>query len=190
MLLIATPLETRAESRRKVFYRIPRSGVVSISLHSLMEEAMPRAIVYPPRARDGEIVAGRRTPNDYADKLAKYVPAEVLSGFLLLVAMAEQSKDPQQLLITCFIAGLVMTPIYLAIAGLKSAPRQQKQRWYSYILSIIAFVGWAVGTRSSMARLLYLEPEIGSFILAVIVFAVPGIDQLLTHLYSGRRTDV
>ena len=47
------------------------------------------------------------------------------------------------------------------------------------VLAIIAFIAWALGTSSAIAKSFALDPSAGTFILGVLVFLIPGIDQFL-----------
>ena len=73
---------------------------------------------------------------------------------------------------------------YLFIQSDKDKP----PRWYFYLLSILAFVAWAVGTSSAGAELFKLpQPEItGKLIVMAAVFLVPLVDELLTRLIPAR----
>jgi hypothetical protein len=140
-------------------------------LRDKKEEAMARTIIYPARP-GGTLQAEGNPPDPYADKIVKYVPAEVLSFFLPAVTLANGRRT---YLITCLVVGAIGTLVYLWLRKTSPSPR-----WYFYILGMISFVAWAVGTSAPTADLIGIAPDAGTFWLAVAVFLIPGIDEALT----------
>jgi hypothetical protein len=128
---------------------------------------MPRTIVYSnTRGRPGD---------DYPTKLVKYVPAEVVSFFLVTTSLF---SDREPILIVTLIACLAGTPLYLYLASLRVEPLN-RPRLYSYVLALIAFAAWAVGTSTAVDDLFRIDKALGQFLLLLTVFLIPGIDTLL-----------
>ena len=151
---------------------------------------MVRNVVYPPHPRSissREAAAsakaddgGEQQPDDYGDKLVKYIPAEVIAFFLPAYALAAKLTDFSDrigwLLVGIAIVGTVG---YLLVKADKAKP----SRWYFYLLAVLAFLGWAIGTTTEVAKLFNLpQPELsGKLVVFVTIFIVPLVDELLTR---------
>jgi uncharacterized membrane protein AbrB (regulator of aidB expression) len=150
---------------------------------------MVRNVVYPSRlqARMSDKVAGvaadaedQQQPDDYGDKLVKYIPAEVIAFFLPAYALAAKLNNFSDrigwLLVGIAVLGTVG---YLLVKADKTKP----PRWYFYLLAVLAFLGWAIGTTTEVAELFNLpQPELsGKLVVFVTVFFVPLVDGLLTR---------
>lgn len=116
-------------------------------------------------------------PDDYAGKLVKFVPAEVLAFFAPMAAAVESRNS---LLIAATIIGFLATPAYLWY-GAQKLPPEQKPLVHLYPLSAIAFLTWALGT-SSIGSLIGLDSITTSFILGTSVFLIPLVDGLLERV--------
>jgi hypothetical protein len=138
-------------------------------------------IVNPPQtSQEGGTIRTRSGhEDDYEEKLVKFVPAEVLSGFLVLTTAA---GDYRALIIGAFVAGLIATPAYLFLAS-RGQPSQTK-RPHSYVLAIVAFAAWAIGTNADVANLFTIDQRVGYWILAATVFLIPAIDGVLVEKVS------
>ena len=112
--------------------------------------------------------------DDYAGKLVKFVPAEVLAFFAPMAAAVQSRKG---LLIAATIVAFLATPAYLWYGAQKLPPQQQPLRHF-YPLSAIAFLAWALGT-SSLGSLIGLDSIATSFMLGTSVFLIPLADGLL-----------
>jgi hypothetical protein len=143
---------------------------------------MPRTIVYAqprPRGqtRDAVETNGEKSGGDgYTERLSKYIPAEVLALFIPLVGLANDLPDR---LWIALLVGLAGTVVYLYLHARQEPDATKRPRWFFYVLAPIAFVAWAAGT-SEGARGLFGWDESGAqFSLAIVAFAVPGLDQLI-----------
>lgn len=126
---------------------------------------------------------GGDTPDDYKDKLLKYVPAEVLAAFAGLSAAAG-AKDSYVWLVLA--AGLIGTPAYLWYHA-NRIPEQQhdeKPAWYFYVLATGAFIVWALATSDAVRRLLNISTTLAQILLGITVFLIPVVDAALTTLFG------
>jgi hypothetical protein len=115
----------------------------------------------------------------FPEKLAKYVPAEVLAFYVPAVALTGVRTDRISLIVAT-AAGLAGTVIYLVLAARSEPnPRRRPPVWF-YGLAAIAFLGWAVGTVPEVASLTGLSAGLVSLILPICVFLIPAVDQLIT----------
>jgi hypothetical protein len=87
---------------------------------------------------------GATESDNTATRIAKLVPAEIVAGYVPLVAAAESvgtDKDFQfKLACAVFFLGFVLTPIYLIGTG---KPGKDIVKWINVVSSTIAFGLWA-----------------------------------------------
>jgi hypothetical protein len=130
------------------------------------------------------------TPEDtYQQKLVKYVPAEVLSGFLpLMVAAKQAGRTGLQWFVLA--AGLLATPGYAFENARRERDPDKLPLPHFYILATAAFVMWALGTSPVAADLVGLKQQVGSVLLGITVFTLPWLDGWLTAATKAliRRT--
>ena len=158
---------------------------------------MPRTVVYPsPATRTiaSDAAADAVTPpktetsqeDGFGDKLVKYIPAEVIAFYVSGYILAGQLGKAAQW--TVLVACLLGTAAYLFVRADKVNP----PRWYFYVLAIISFLAWAVGTSTAGADLLMWPTDkaeiMGKFIVTAAVFLVPLTDELLTKLLPNAPT--
>ncbi len=120
-----------------------------------------------------------KPPDAYSDRLAKYIPAEVVTLYLALIAAAAQAagnppsvdwlKDHfgsnwlSYLNAVAFIAGLIATPIYLRF-------RLKVRSLVHIAICIGSFVIWAVAIPDGLFK--DWPPVIRGFLLPMYTFAV------------------
>jgi membrane protein DedA with SNARE-associated domain len=153
---------------------------------------MVRHVVYPSAhqtkiapelAAAAAAAEDQQQPDGYGDKLVKYIPAEVIAFFLPAYALAaklDHFKEDLEWIGWLLVVGAAFGAVgYLLVKADKSKP----PRWYFYPLSVLAFLGWAVGTSTAVAELFDLtQPDItGKLIVMAAVFVIPLIDELLTR---------
>jgi hypothetical protein len=80
--------------------------------------------------------------NDYIERVAKYIPGEVVAGYLAIMGMIEAADEKNAarlgLAWAVFVIGVIVTPIYLTMVG-KPIGQQKITIW----ISTFAFVVWA-----------------------------------------------
>jgi hypothetical protein len=120
-----------------------------------------------------------KKPSGYAEKLAKYVPAEVIAGWApLYILSLESGKVDYGLAWGLLGVGIAATLIYVTVRA-RMEPETPRP-WYFWVLSVGAFLGWSLGTTTVGSDLVGLQPRVSAVILGIMVFLLPGIDALLT----------
>ena len=133
-----------------------------------------RTIVYPTRPKAALPMAAA-PPDAFPDKLLKYVPAEVIAFYAPLYSSLT-GGTAKALVFAASVLGLLL---YLWLR----APVHQPPRAYFYVLAIVSFVGWALGTSPvGVAMLGITDPDISKVALPIVVFLVTAIDEVLTRL--------
>ncbi len=138
---------------------------------------MPRTIVYPQSPAAAAAAAGGPPPlppDEFGDKLVKYLPAEVVAFYVPIYALIPTAEDWARWLILA-VAALGTLGHLLLRADPANPPRR-----YFFVLAVVAFLGWAIGTSTVGSDLLGMEEWLSKIVLLLVVFAVPLIDGLLT----------
>ena len=135
---------------------------------------MPRVPVYPNR----DPAAGD-SGDGYLEKLAKYIPGEVLAFYVPILAIAGVKSDKTALFLVTAV-GIVGTVVWLIANARSSSPAGQAPPVWFYVLAAVAFVAWAIGTTPELASALGLTNVLASIVLPIAVFIIPGIDLALT----------
>jgi hypothetical protein len=116
----------------------------------------------------------------YQSKIAKFVPAEVLAAFIPWVATLDPAKpDDQSVLRFAVVAGIIATPIVLAWSA-RNEPKSKRSEPHFYILAIVAFVTWAIGSQEGVQTWLGVDPRIAGISLGLFVLIVPAIDAAIS----------
>ena len=133
---------------------------------------MTRTVVPPP---PGESEGG----DDFPTALVKYVPAETLAFFV--PAAAGIGRDRSALLILVVVVGAIGTLGYLWLRAQAEPDKNKRPLLHFYVLAVIAFLVWAIGTAPSVAQLAHLDEVAAGVVLGTGVFLIPLADRLLTR---------
>lgn len=118
--------------------------------------------------------------DDAFTKIAKYVPAEVLSFFLAGTAIAAgmTGGTPAVVLWGVLALGVVATPLWLAMRARDEKP-PRKLPAFTYVLAIVAFLVWAFASSVDARALIGMDESIAHLILLATVLLIAPIDSLL-----------
>jgi hypothetical protein len=117
---------------------------------------------------EGKTLPGQLTADDYWSRLAKYVPIEMISAYVLLKGLIESAYRPGQTALAVALGALMVlgagTTWVFAIRVLHIVRRSQAA------LSVSGFLVWVVATGGFFATLSWYQPWMGT--AAVIMFGV------------------
>ena len=109
-------------------------------------------------------------PDDYKQRLLKYIPTEVIALYLTLDTLVRSSDDmPSNALWIIFAIGLVGTFLYLWRV---EKVRKAKQ----LIISTIAFAVWVFALGGPFTALPWYEPLYAAILLPLYTFFIPIIE--------------
>ncbi len=130
-------------------------------------------------AAQADASGARQDRDGYLSKLAKYVPAEMITIATLFFANFALKGG----WVWFFVAiGAILNMLYLfslAVQAGKSR-RQPRPRIYFYPLSATAFVLWSLASIEAVASTSGLTIGQRAFILAFAAFLVPAVDNLFS----------
>lgn len=143
-------------------------AVVTAPTGSAVRQAFPDVVdELRPGAQDAP---RQQEPFDtYRDRLFKYIPAEVVTLYLGLMAILGAAKEPPYFLPwVAFLVGLVGTPFYLRSYQKVMAPTQ-------LIVSTAAFAVWVFALGGPFTALPWYKQVYGAVLLPIFTFFVAGI---------------
>jgi hypothetical protein len=144
---------------------------------------MPRTVVPPMRGRvirgEDEQGPGADQGDSLPEKLVKYVPAETLAFFIPVSAAVGDDRDVLLLVATAIAA--IGTAAYLWLNAQKLEDRQ-KPLPHFYVLAVLAFLAWAIGTATNLAKLLGMDDVVAGIVLLAGIFLIPLADGVLNQL--------
>lgn len=128
---------------------------------------------------------GTQEGNDsYLEKIAKYVPVEIVTLTTLAVAAFQPDGNTIWLIV---LGGAFANVLYLFGTAL-AATSTPLPRWYFYPLSIVAYAIWAAAIIPEFGEKVGIGGDNFSaeqtFALALAAFLVPLLDSILTNFKS------
>jgi hypothetical protein len=115
---------------------------------------------------DVDLPTNARKPDDYAARLLKYVPAEVIALYVTLDGVVQAGNAPRtQLLWLVFALGLVATPLYLWRVG---SVRKRLQ----LVIATGAFAVWVLAIGGPFEAI-GMNRMYGTLLLPIYTFFVP-----------------
>jgi hypothetical protein len=135
---------------------------------------MPRLVVPQPRIMvattppaPSPIPAPKGAGDDYPNRVAKYIPGEIIAAYLSIIGFLE-SAGPDDLwlvrptALVVFLICLALTPIYLARMVKPGQPKR-----LNMIMSTLAFLVWAYALGGWFKYIGIYKPFIGSILLVL-----------------------
>lgn len=124
------------------------------------------------RGSDPALAAG--APADgYLDKLVKYVPAEIVAGYLAADGILRSSLDTdaevERWLWGCLVVGLILTPLYLWRVTKVAAAVQ-------LVISTIMFGVWVFAIGGPFEFTSWYQPFIGGLLAILATLLAPIVD--------------
>jgi len=112
----------------------------------------------------------------YLDRLIKYIPGEAIAFYTPIVAGASQAGWKGQAVLIA--VGLIGDFLYLSYHA-RRVPVEKRPLPHYYVLSLIAFIVWAISINSALATSLNLDQFWKGLLLAGTVFLLPALDDEL-----------
>lgn len=122
----------------------------------------------------GERAESRGDP--YLERLAKYVPAEILAPFLMVSSATSISTVLLVVLLVAFGAGAV---VWALTRNLKLDAMLRQPSWLIGLFSALAYAAWALGTSGTVQGIAGISQQGAAPILAAVAFLLPLIDDYL-----------
>lgn len=158
------------------------------------DEAARVAASGQPPAPGAETLAKATSPAEqtstdgYLEKIAKYVPAELVT----LTTLAFAALAPTGTWVWVLVAGgAVANVLYLWGTALQSRAATPMPRWYFYPLSALALVLWSIAIIGAVGSEIGISGSNAetekTFVLALAAFLIPLADVIATALTDMRQ---
>jgi hypothetical protein len=119
----------------------------------------------------GKLPAGTAYPateDGYFDRLFKYIPAELVAGYIFVLGVVKQLTEAGEIKVfqwLLFIVFCILTPLYLWRVQKVLKPQQ-------HVISLLSFIVWAFALGGPFALCSWYNPVYGSILLPVFTLLV------------------
>ncbi len=103
------------------------------------------------------------TADTYADRLIKYIPAEVVTLYFTLDALLPEGREILAWIV--FLVLVVLTPIYLMRV-------QKVSKRMQLVISTVAFIVWVFRLGGPFDGLSWYDPLYGALLLPLYTFGI------------------
>jgi hypothetical protein len=133
------------------------------------EERQMSRLYYPQPSTTGRLASGRSGYSDFAEKVTKLIPSEIISGYLLLTGFVPLIRNLSLhfwFYTGIFLLCLILTPMYLNYLAESGKPKR-----IHLVVSSLAFIVWAYAVSGSAVIPNYHDAAIASIILVAFTLA-------------------
>ncbi len=116
--------------------------------------------------------AGTVTRDGYFDRLFKYIPAELVAGYIFVLGVVNKLSDASEIRIfqwLLFIIFCILTPLYLR--RVQKVLKVQQQ-----IISVLSFIVWVFALGGPFTLYAWYDPVYGAILLPVFTLIVAIIE--------------
>lgn len=115
------------------------------------------------------MLAAGEKPDDYASRLLKYIPAEVVALYVSAQGVVPADHPKRMMYLwTIFTFCAIATPVYLSLTARDEVTK--KPIWIQVWLATIAFPVWAYALGGPFTSVAWYEPFVGSLLLMGATF--------------------
>lgn len=118
------------------------------------------------RLRSGEPTADIKA---YFDRVAKYIPAEVVAAYISANGVASLAPSPGTLFTLIFAACVICTPLYIT-----RFTNTRKEAWTNSVMAVLAFMVWAYATGGGLVMYLGWYDAPTASVILVLFTLVSG----------------
>ncbi len=133
-------------------------------------------------AADAASLKAQPDEDSYTSRIAKYIPAEIITGFIAIDGILKAVSDPPAFLYwVVFAFCLVLTPFYTwRISNQKDLPAATSQ----IVISTCSFACWVFAFGGPFKLYDWYQPYIGSILLVMATLLFP----LFTNIKDSSST--
>lgn len=121
---------------------------------------------------ESKFPAGTVTRDGYFDRLFKYIPAELVAGYIFVLGVVNQLTDAGEIKIfqwLLFIIFCILTPLYLWKV-------QKVLKVQQHIISVLSFIVWVFALGGPFALCGWYNALYGAILLPVFTLVVAIIE--------------
>jgi hypothetical protein len=121
---------------------------------------------------ESKFPAGTATRDGYFDRLFKYIPAELVAGYIFVLEVVKQLTNAREIRVfhwSLFAVFCILTPLYLW--------RVQKViKFQQHIISMLSFVIWVFALGGPFALYSWYNPVYGAILLPVFTLIIAVVE--------------
>jgi hypothetical protein len=117
---------------------------------------------------ESRIQAGTISQDGYFDRLFKYIPAELVAGYIFVLGVVKQLTDAGEIKLfqwSLFAIFCILTPLYLWRV-------QKVQKIQQHIISLLSFIVWVFALGGPFALNEWYNPGYGEILLPLFTLIV------------------
>jgi len=117
---------------------------------------------------ESRIPAGTISQDGYFDRLFKYIPAELVAGYIFVLGVVKQLTDADEIKLfqwSLFIVFCILTPLYLWRV-------QKVRKTQQHIISLLSFMVWVFALGGPFALSGWYNPVYGEILLPLFTLIV------------------
>ena len=125
-----------------------------------------------PQGSELKFPAGTITTDGYFDRLFKYIPSELVAGYIFVIGVVKQLTNTSEIRIfqwSLYVVFCLLTPLYLWRV-------QKVVKLQQHIISIVSFVVWVFALGGPFALCSWYNPVYGAILLPVFTLIVAIIE--------------
>lgn len=120
------------------------------------------------RMKDSGTSSAVPSKDTYFDRLFKYIPAELVAGYIFITGTVKQITDQTQAMLIHWIIFLIfctLTPLYLCRV-------QKVKKFQQLVISTLSFIVWVFALGGPFALYDWYNPVYGAILLPVFTIIV------------------
>lgn len=116
-----------------------------------------------------------KVTDSYAEKLVKYIPADILAAYIAISGITESNNPPLWLSWGVFGALLALTPLY--VCYVKTQPAGfVSSKMFHWITACLAFAAFVFAVGGPFATFDWYQPYLGSVVLILTTLIIPVLE--------------
>jgi hypothetical protein len=116
-----------------------------------------------------------KVSDSYAEKLVKYIPADILAAYIAISGITESNNPPLWLSWGVFGVLLALTPLY--VCYVKTAPAGfVASKMFHWLTACLAFTAFVFAVGGPFATFAWYQPYLGSVVLILTTLIIPVLE--------------
>ncbi len=117
-----------------------------------------------------------KTTDSYAEKLIKYIPADILAAYVAITGITASNDPPLWLSWGVFGVLLALTPLY--VCYVKTQPAGfVSSKMFHWLTACLAFTAWCFALGGPFAQtFVWYKPYLGSVVLILTTLIIPVLE--------------
>jgi hypothetical protein len=116
-----------------------------------------------------------KVTDSYFEKLIKYIPADIVAGYVAITGIVSGHDQPLWLTWGVFGVLLALTPLYVVYRK-TDPPGFAWCKTFHWVTACIAFTAWVFALGGPFATFTWYQPYLGSVVLILTTLIIPVLE--------------